>query len=272
MRLIALAAAAALGFSTLSAPQSSAQPADTPAVSGDLQVVWEVKNRFRLFRNEADFRKHVAADAGNGVLATERKLAQETDGRGWARDTLAHLCVDGTGKLAEICQRDGEKENYLSPEDHRVGVRIVGPVPQDATCTWTFDDALPPPQQATVPCGQEVRLRVRYGRTTVASVSVTRADGSTDSGSIDIKVEDYLIAGLGDSVAAGEGNPDRPVTLADEGFCFRSYLGTAAAQYYRPSRAGFKGDRACDQSRSEGAYDAGTPSSSAITSTGNGSA
>ena len=29
---------------------------------------------------------------------------------------------------------------------------------------------------------------------------------------------------------------------------------------------------ACDQSRSEGAYDAGTPSSSAITSTGNGSA
>src|SRR5205814_8730660 len=32
----------------------------------------------------------------------------------------------------------------------------------------------------------------------------------------------------------------------DEGFCFRSYLGTAAAQYYRPSRAGYKGGRACE--------------------------
>src|SRR6202008_120071 len=45
---------------------------------------------------------------------------------------------------------------------------------------------------------------------------------------------------------SGEGNPDRPVALADEGFCFRSYLGTAAAQYYRPSRAGYKGGRACE--------------------------
>ena len=127
-----------------------------------------------------------------------------------------------------------------------MGVRVVGPVPPDAACNWTFDDALPPPQQATVPCGQEVRLRVRYGRTTVASVNVARADGSTDSGSIDIKVEDYLIAGLGDSVAAGEGNPDRPVTLADDGFCFRRFLGSGLSEYFRPSRAGYKGNKACD--------------------------
>src|SRR6185312_12094593 len=62
----------------------------------------------------------------------------------------------------------------------------------------------------------------------------------------EIAVRDIFIAGLGDSVASGEGNPDRPVALADEGFCFRSYLGTAAAQYYRPSRAGYKGGRACE--------------------------
>ena len=59
-------------------------------------------------------------------------------------------------------------------------------------------------------------------------------------------MRDILIAGLGDSVASGEGNPDRPIALSDEGFCFRSYLGTAAAQYYRPSRAGYKGGRACE--------------------------
>src|SRR6202008_4402046 len=62
----------------------------------------------------------------------------------------------------------------------------------------------------------------------------------------EIAVRDILIAGLGDSIASGEGNPDRPITLADEGFCFRYYLGSAAAQYYRPSRAGYKGGRACE--------------------------
>jgi hypothetical protein len=246
MRPIALTAAALLIASVLPAPQSAAQPADASPASGDLQVVWEVKNRFRLFRNESDFRKHVMADSGNGVLAAERKLAQDTDGRGWARDTLGHLCLDITGKLLETCQRDGDKENYLSPEDHRVGVRLVGSVPPDAACAWTFDDALPQPQQTTAPCGQEVRLRVRYGRTTVAAVNVTRADGTADSASIDIKVEDYLIAGLGDSVAAGEGNPDRPVTLADDGFCFRRFLGSGLSEYFRPSRAGYKGNKACD--------------------------
>jgi lysophospholipase L1-like esterase len=59
-------------------------------------------------------------------------------------------------------------------------------------------------------------------------------------------VRDILIAGLGDSIASGEGNPDRPIALSDEGFCFRYYLGSAAAQYYRPSRGSYKGGRACE--------------------------
>jgi len=62
----------------------------------------------------------------------------------------------------------------------------------------------------------------------------------------EIAVRDIFIAGLGDSIASGEGNPDRPIALSDEGFCFRSYLGSAGAQYYRPSRAGYKGGRACE--------------------------
>ena len=40
-------------------------------------------------------------------------------------------------------------------------------------------------------------------------------------------MRDLLIAGLGDSIAAGEGNPDRPVALSDEGFCFRRFLARA---------------------------------------------
>ena len=76
--------------------------------------------------------------------------------------------------------------------------------------------------------------------------SMSPASDGSQRVSTEIAVRDIFIAGLGDSIASGEGNPDRPIALSDEGFCFRSYLGTAAAQYYRPSRAGYKGGRACE--------------------------
>ena len=89
-------------------------------------IEWEVKNRFRLFRNEADFQRHVAAMRSDGVLAAERRLASETDGRGWARDMIERLCVDRVGRLLEFCDRDGEREIYLAPRDHRVSVTLAG--------------------------------------------------------------------------------------------------------------------------------------------------
>ncbi|MET0470654.1 MAG: hypothetical protein ABWZ93_07270, partial [Xanthobacteraceae bacterium] len=55
---------------------------------GAAHIEWEVKNRFRLFRSDADFQRHVAATRNDGLLAAERLLARETDGRGWARDTV----------------------------------------------------------------------------------------------------------------------------------------------------------------------------------------
>ena len=64
---------------------------------------------------------------------------------------------------------------------------------------------------------------MRYGRTTAVTVEVSSAEG-TQRVATEIAVRDILIAGLGDSVASGEGNPDRPIALSDEGFCFRYYL------------------------------------------------
>ena len=87
--------------------------------SGGPRIEWEVKNRFRLFRSEADFQRHVAADRGDGLLAAEDRLARESDGRGWARDTVERLCVDRAGKLLETCDRDGTLEDYLAPRDHQ---------------------------------------------------------------------------------------------------------------------------------------------------------
>jgi hypothetical protein len=216
-----------------------AQLADT----GNFHIAWEVKNRFRLFRNDADFMGQVAASRGDGVLATERRLERASGGLGWARDVVNHLCVDKFGKLMLTCERDGVSENYLAPRDHPIGVFVSGPVPPGATCAWTFDDGDGPLRQMTAACEDEVKLRVRYGRTTVATVDIPLGDGTAQRVTTEIAVRDVLIAGLGDSIAAGEGNPDRAVQL-EGSFCFRR-LGTGT-QYFRPSRAGFVGDHSCE--------------------------
>jgi lysophospholipase L1-like esterase len=235
---VALAAAALAGL-----PIAAAHAQSGPG-AGQLQITWEVRNRFRLFREERDFLLHLDSGSGRSVLAAEQRLAVQSDGRGWARNTVNRLCIDLAGRVSEPCSRDNVKESYLTPIDHPVLIRLAGAVPVGATCAWTVDDG-DGPQTSTFDCAEPVNMRVRYGRTTVVTADVSSSEGNQRVFT-EIAVRDIFIAGLGDSIASGEGNPDRPVALADEGFCFRSYLGTAAAQYYRPSRAGYKGGRACE--------------------------
>ncbi len=141
-------------------------------------IEWEVKNRFRLFRNEADFQRHVAVTRNDGVLGAEQRLARASDGRGWARDTVERLCVDRSGKLLEFCDRDGEREVYLSPRDHRVGVVLAGTMPANEGCAWSFDDGDGPARQFTGACNEEVKVRLRSGRQTFASVDIILPDGT----------------------------------------------------------------------------------------------
>lgn len=221
-------------------------PAGAQAQAGSLRIEWEVKNRFRLFRAEADFQRHVAAYRNDGVLGEEDRLARESDGRGWARDTVERLCVDRSGQLMDSCDRDGVRENYLAPRDHRIGVVLAGPLPAgNLSCAWSFDDGQGSAREATAPCEEEVKLRVAYGRPTTATVDILLPDGTAQRVVGDIMVRDLLIAGMGDSIAAGEGNPDRPVRLSDEGFCYRRFLGGGASEYYRPGRAGYTGNKSC---------------------------
>ncbi|HTK12670.1 MAG TPA: hypothetical protein VL402_02615 [Xanthobacteraceae bacterium] len=235
------------------ADPAAAPPAPLP-IARDLHIAWEVKNRFRLFRSEADFQRQVAAFRGNGVLGAEDRLELAGDGRGWAKDVIDRLCVDVTGKLLDTCQRDKVRENYLAPEDHAVGVVLAGPVTPGSTCGWSFNDGTMPPQTVSTPCGEAVNLRVRAGGPTVASVTITAPDGTAQQATTEIAVHDYLIAGLGDSIASGEGNPDRPVVLSDDGFCFRRFLGASTSEYYRPGRAGYTGNKTC----SDNPTDSGT--------------
>src|SRR5450631_2032900 len=220
-------------------------PADSPA-DAPMQISWEVRNRFRLFREERDFQLHTESARGRSILASEQALELQSDGRGWARNTVNRLCIDLAGHVSEPCIRDNVKESYLTPSDHPVTLRLTGTIPVGATSAWSIDDGEGPPRQSALDCAEPLSFRARYGRPTMASVDVSSGPDAPQRVTTQIMVRDIFIAGLGDSIASGEGNPDRPIALSDEGFCFRSYLGTAGAQYYRPSRAGYKGGRACE--------------------------
>jgi len=243
-----------LGFTALLLAAWSAPAAFAQSRGGGPRIEWEVKNRFRLFRSEADFQRHVAADRGDGVVAAEDRLARESDGRGWARDTVERLCVDRAGKLLETCDRDGTQEDYLAPRDHRIGVALGGIIPPNTGCAWSLDDGSGTPRETMAHCEEEVKVRVPQGRTMLASVDILLPDGTAQRVVADIAVRDVLIAGLGDSIAAGEGNPDRPVRLSDEGFCFQRFLGTARSEYYRPGRDGFLGNKSCSFNPAEESF------------------
>jgi lysophospholipase L1-like esterase len=236
-------ACALLAGTLLALPTRWAQAQTAPDAA--LQISWEVRNRFRLFREERDFLLHAESARDRSILASEQALELQSDGRGWARNMVNRLCIDLAGRVNEPCTRDNVKESYLTPTDHPVTVRLTGAVPVGAICAWSFDDG-EAPLQSTFDCAEPVNLRVRYGRQTVATVDISSGAEAPQRISTEIRVRDIFIAGLGDSIASGEGNPDRPIALSDEGFCFRYYLGSAAAQYYRPSRAGYKGGRACE--------------------------
>lgn len=243
--LLTLAFAALL--TGLSAAQTAGAQSLAPGASA-MRISWEVRNRFRMFKEERDFLLHVEALQNRSILQSEQALAIQSDGRGWARNTLARLCIDQAGRVAQPCTRDNVGENYLTPADHRITVRLTGQVPAGATCTWSFNDGEGTPREMSVDCREPIDLRVRYGRATLATVDVNAGPEVPERISEEIQVRDVLIAGLGDSIAAGEGNPDRPVALSTEGFCFRSYLG--GGEYYRPGRAGFQGDKTCGTSAS----------------------
>ncbi len=219
------------------------------APDGAYRIVWEVKNRFRLFREEKDFVLHADAARGQSILEAEYDLAEQSEGRGWARNTVRRLCIDPAGEIVESCNRDGVRENYLNPAEHRIGVRLEGA--GVSICNWHFARGDGLVRDIRANCNAETQVDIPYGRPTEATVEITRDDGTAATARTTIAVRDLLIAGLGDSIAAGEGNPDRPVALADDGFCFRQFIGSTGSEYFRPGRAGYKGDRACDQNRAE---------------------
>ena len=204
-----------------------------------------MKNRFRLFREQRDFQLHVDAMRDRTVLGSEQWLEPQGEGRGWARNMVNRLCIDLIGHVSEPCTRDNVKESYLTPADHPIVVRLTGAVPVGATCAWSFDDGdggaaidlrLRRAGQSARPLRQDHRRDGRcIERTGRLAEDVDRDQGARHS---------HRRSRRQHCFRRGQSGP--AVTLADEGFCFRYYLGSASAQYYRPSRNGYKGGRACE--------------------------
>src|SRR5262249_58034091 len=85
--------------------------------------------------------------------------------------------------------------------------RLPEPCRRTRVCAWSFDDGDGPPRQVSGPCDEEVKARLVSNRPTIASVDIILMDGTALRLVSDIVVRDALIAGMGDSIAAGGGKP-----------------------------------------------------------------
>ena len=209
--------------------------------ASNVQVNWQVENRFRLFAETKDFQAHERAwkqylihvdglnldqgaearlVANSSVLGAEhvlndryipftRHLRRNYDWKGWAATQVGRLCWDEKSRTHGAC---GSSEAYVVPKSHRVKLwltrRDSSVLISEYNCEWRVDGGAP----EVSPCDEAVTLDIPWPKG--ASVSVA-AEGESGI-STDIEVKDLLIAGLGDSFASGEGNPDVPVTFSAE--------------------------------------------------------
>lgn len=179
-------------------------------------IDWRVENPFRLFLDpkhtdvhRAELGRMALDERLRPVLGVERRLA-ERNPHGWAEATVKSTC------WSEARQRyECPASAYVNPTSHRVVVRLVNNANPDATCRWISTSLAATPMQraerSIASCGQAMTIEVPYA--TGAHVEVS-ADGRRLA-SADIRVRDILIVGIGDSFAAGDGNPDIPVRFND---------------------------------------------------------
>ncbi len=217
----------------------AAQALDTSQV----RIEWQVVNRFRLFRDPQFFRTHenawrqyllhvdqqaMAQDerdafvARSSVLGSEHVLndryiafsnilRKNFDWRGWAAQAGDALCYDSQKRMHSGC---GGIDAYLNPDRHGIELWLSavngGAIPATSLCEWRIGGRL----VAEAACGERVsgpEVALPYPAGAEISVNVVGERPIF----VDAKVRDLLIAGLGDSFASGEGNPNQPVEFGD---------------------------------------------------------
>ena len=229
---------------------SAAQAAEILSADS-VQIVWKVSNRFRLFKDPEIFKAqenawrqyglHVSARDGStedsqmfyynsSVLGIEHVLNDRRipftnilrtkfDWRGWAASAVDGTCYNSKSRWHDAC---GGVDNYINPKSHKVELSLkplAGPsLIAEYECEWQVGNT----DKIKAPCDQAIAAEIPWPDGATVSVNVA---GERPI-SLDVKVKDLLIVGLGDSFASGEGNPDVPVTLS----------GDSAEDNYYPKR------------------------------------
>ena len=209
-------------------------------------VVWKVENGFRFYKTPTPFNAYnsVAQElrnsgAGDWILRTERRLQQDSDWNGWASKWKDETCWDRTGY---VLTNEGRCEDYTLPASHRVLVSVSDTDEVSDKCTIVANPiaSRSPPQpdqnrrdqlfnqrrrevadqQSNVAC-KDIPIEVLFSPAgdagVEAIVTVNHGGSSTVLAPVKIIVKDLLILGMGDSFAAGVGNPDRPAQLRRDG-------------------------------------------------------
>ena len=226
-------------FSLFLAPSASAQTLST----SDFKIEWQVVNRFRMFKDAQFFRLHENAWRqyllhvdNQGMVSDERDsfvartsvlgsehvlndryiafsniLRKNFDWRGWAARGQDALCYDSRTRRHSAC---GGIDAYLNPQSHGIEMWIAGrgaPVPATAVCEWRIDGRI----VAETSCAERVSgpgIELPYPGGAEISVNVIGEPPII----AEARVKDLLIAGLGDSFASGEGNPNLPVAFSEK--------------------------------------------------------
>lgn len=139
-----------------------------------MQISWEVRNRFRLFREERDFTLQVNALSGRSILAAEQALATRKTMGAAGPTTHSHACASINRAVSEPC-RDGVRKipHPARSSDHRAPDRR-GAGRRDL-CMDLHEDG-DPPRQSTLDCAEPINLRV-HGRPPPVTVRKSVSSG-----------------------------------------------------------------------------------------------
>lgn len=184
-----------------------------------VEIKWRVENPFRFFGDAKDTNVHRATylalspeERQTPILSSERALSTRHP-EGWAATMFRKTCWD-RARNEFVCADDGD---YINPDKHAIVAELSGANDPAVNCIWRVNlrgegAGAARAEAVTKPCNEGLVVDVPYPDGAAIMVEIA----GRPVAQADVKVRDLLIAGMGDSFASGEGNPDGPVRFSRE--------------------------------------------------------
>jgi hypothetical protein len=166
------------------------------------QVEWKVKKPFRFIKDDQSNRDFVIADKSSALEFISNRMSK--------RDRTLLPPFDKTYWDPNVDSDKRLSEDYIYPEKQTVMAKLVSSA--DGECVWQYQT-----QSLQADCSKGFSFE---GNTQFAKGSPklsVKLLSTNEEIVINVVVRDRLILGLGDSYASGEGNPDIPTLVSNEG-------------------------------------------------------